>query len=177
MRAQRHASAPSVWTETGPPHTLQIHDKFKSERHDALERGRVGGIDRLGRDVAGGGAVEVARPARPNPVQRPAAPPGRTRKRHPAAAPLAAGRASSSGSEARRKKAEQDVADKKKADDAKIAAIRADNCARAKEQLRTLDSGIRIAWIDAKGEREVLDDTARAAEGRRARDVIASECK
>jgi hypothetical protein len=93
------------------------------------------------------------------------------------AAPLAAGRASDPELEARRKKAEQDVADKKKADDAKIAAIRADNCARAKEQLRTLDSGIRIARIDAKGEREVLDDTARAAEGRRARDVIASECK
>ncbi len=93
------------------------------------------------------------------------------------AAPLLAARASDPELEARRKKAEQEVADKKKAEDAKIAATRADNCVRAKDQLRTLDSGIRIARVDAKGEREVLDDAARAAEGRRMRDVIASECK
>ncbi|MES2101850.1 MAG: DUF4124 domain-containing protein [Pseudomonadota bacterium] len=93
------------------------------------------------------------------------------------AAPLSAARASDPELEARRKKAEQEVADKKKAEDAKIAATRADNCTRAKDQLRTLDSGIRIARVDAKGEREILDDAARAAEGRRMRDVIASECK
>jgi len=93
------------------------------------------------------------------------------------AAPLAAARASDPELEARRKKAEQEVADKKKAEDAKIAATRADNCVRAKDQLRTLDSGIRIARVDSKGEREILDDTARAAEGRRMRDLIASECK
>lgn len=93
------------------------------------------------------------------------------------AAPLSAARASDPELEARRKKAEQEVADKKKAEDAKIAATRADNCVRAKDQLRTLDSGIRIARVDAKGEREILDDAARAAEGRRMRDVIASECK
>lgn len=93
------------------------------------------------------------------------------------AAPLSAARASDPELEARRKKAEQDVADKKKADDAKIAATKADNCVRAKDQLRTLDSGIRISRVDAKGEREFLDDAARAAEGRRMRDVIASECK
>ena len=93
------------------------------------------------------------------------------------AAPLSAARASDPELEARRKKAEQEVTDKKKAEDARIAATRADNCARAKDQLRTLDSGIRIARVDAKGEREILDDAARAAEGRRMRDVIASECK
>jgi len=92
------------------------------------------------------------------------------------AAPLAAARASDPELEAKRKKAEQDVADKKKAEDAKVAATKADNCARAKEQLRTIDSGQRMARINAKGEREVLDDAARAAETKRTRDVMASEC-
>ena len=93
------------------------------------------------------------------------------------AAPLTAARASDPELEARRKKAEQEVADKKKAEDAKIAATRAENCSRAKEQVRTLDSGQRIARINAAGEREVLDDAARAAETKRARDAMASECK
>ena len=92
------------------------------------------------------------------------------------AAPLMAARASDPELEARRKKAEQEVADKKKAEDAKVAAARADNCSRAKEQMRTLDSGMRMARTNAKGEREVLDDAARAAETARARNVVASDC-
>jgi len=87
-----------------------------------------------------------------------------------------AARASDPELEARRKKAEQEVADKKKAEDAKVAAARADNCSRAKEQMRTLDSGMRMARTNAKGEREVLDDAARAAETARARNVVASDC-
>ena len=93
------------------------------------------------------------------------------------AAPLTAARASDPELEARRKKAEQEVADKKKADEAKLAATKADNCARAKDQMRTIDSGQRMARINAKGEREVLDDAARAAETQRTREVMASECK
>ena len=79
--------------------------------------------------------------------------------------------------EARRKKAEQEAADKKKSEDAKIAATRAENCSRAQAQMRTIDSGLRMARINAKGEREFLDEAARAAETQRTRDVIASECK
>ena len=45
--------------------------------------------------------------------------------------------------EAKRRKAEAEVAAKAKAEDAKIAAARADNCTRAKAQMATLDSGIR----------------------------------
>ena len=69
------------------------------------------------------------------------------------------------------------MADKKKTDDARAAAVKAENCARAREQLRTLDSGQRMARIDDKGERIVLDDAARGAEAQRARDAIGSECK
>jgi hypothetical protein len=77
----------------------------------------------------------------------------------------------------KRKKAEQDVADKKKADDAKVAAARAENCTRAKAQMRTLDSGVRIARTNEKGEREFLDDKAREQEVARTRDALASECR
>jgi len=79
--------------------------------------------------------------------------------------------------EANKKKADQVEADKRKAEEARIAAAKADNCKRAKEQLRTLDSGVRIARTNDKGEREILDDKTRADEAKRARDITASDCK
>jgi hypothetical protein len=80
--------------------------------------------------------------------------------------------------EAKRKKAEADAAAKAKADQDKNAALRADNCGRAKAQLTTLESGIRLAQTNPKtGEREFLDDKQRADEVRRTRDIIASDCK
>ena len=79
--------------------------------------------------------------------------------------------------EAKLKKAEADKAAKAKADAEHDAAARAGNCARAKSQLQTLDSGIRLARTNDKGEREILDDTQRAAEMKRSRDVMASDCK
>ncbi len=79
--------------------------------------------------------------------------------------------------EAKRRKAEQEVAAKKKAEDEKVAIAKADNCLRAKAQMRTLDSGIRIARTNDKGEREFMDDAARAAEAKRTQDIIASDCK
>ena len=79
--------------------------------------------------------------------------------------------------EAKRQKAEQEEAAKKKAEADKVAAAKADNCSRAKAQMRTLDSGIRITRTNEKGEREYLDDAARADEAKRTRDIIASDCK
>jgi hypothetical protein len=79
--------------------------------------------------------------------------------------------------EAKRKKAEADTAAKTKADQEKNAALRADNCTRAKAQMTTLDSGIRLAQTNPKtGEREFLDDKQRADEARRTREVIAESC-
>ena len=43
--------------------------------------------------------------------------------------------------------------------------------------MRTLDSGVRIARTNEKGEREFMDDAARAAEAKRTQDIIASDCK
>jgi hypothetical protein len=105
--------------------------------------------------------------------------------RKPAAAPLAAsapaavpGKASVDPElEERRKRAEQEQATRAKAEDPKVAAIRKENCQRAREQLATLDSGQRIARIKADGEREILDDEQRAKEARRARDIMASDCR
>jgi hypothetical protein len=79
--------------------------------------------------------------------------------------------------EAKRKKAEADQAAKVKADEAKVAAARAENCDRAKSQMRSLDSGVRIGRVNAKGEREVLDDKERVDETKRTRDIIAADCK
>lgn len=83
--------------------------------------------------------------------------------------------------EARRRKQEQDKADKGKAEERaqaeKLALAKADNCSRARAHMRTLEEGIRMVRTNANGEREVLDDKARAEEKSRAREVIASDCK
>ena len=92
-------------------------------------------------------------------------------------APALAPKTGDSELDAKRKQAEQEVADKKKAEEAKAAAARADNCARAKAQMRTFDAGGRVSRTNEKGEREFLDDKARAQEAGRTRDAIASECK
>jgi hypothetical protein len=79
--------------------------------------------------------------------------------------------------EARRAKADADQAAKVKAEDTKIAGARTENCARARAQMRSLDSGVRISRTNEKGEREILDDKQRLEETRRSRDIIAADCK
>lgn len=79
--------------------------------------------------------------------------------------------------EAKRRKAEQETEAKQKAADEKLAAMRAENCVRARNYLRSLDDGVRMARSNEKGEREILDEKARADEARRTRELIASECK
>ena len=79
--------------------------------------------------------------------------------------------------EARRRAAEQQRQTKAKAEEERLAAVRADNCKRARMHMATLESGQRMARINDKGEREVLDDQTRADEMRRAREVIGSDCR
>ena len=83
--------------------------------------------------------------------------------------------------EAKRRKAEQDQAIKAKADakvqEDRIAAARAENCDRARADVRTLSDGGRLARSNARGEREVLDDRQREEELRRTRDLIAALCR
>lgn len=78
--------------------------------------------------------------------------------------------------EAKRKKAEQEEAAKRKAEEQKVAAAKAENCSRARDAMRTLESGVRMARVNAKGEREVYDDKMRAEEMKRARQVAQDNC-
>ncbi|WP_341891643.1 DUF4124 domain-containing protein [Variovorax sp. YR752] len=93
-----------------------------------------------------------------------------------ASAPALTPKTSDPELEAKRKKAEQEEAAKAKAEQERVAAVKAENCKRAREQIRTLDSGMRMARVNEKGEREVLDDKMRAEEMKRARDVANADC-
>ncbi len=79
--------------------------------------------------------------------------------------------------EARRRAAEQEQAAKAKADEARTSAQRAENCQRARAQIGTLESGQRLARVNAKGEREVLDDKARSEELAQAREAATANCR
>jgi hypothetical protein len=79
--------------------------------------------------------------------------------------------------EARRRKAAADEQAKVKDNEEKNAAVRAENCARARSHMAALNDGLRMARTNEKGEREVLDDKGRAEEMQRARGVIASDCR
>jgi hypothetical protein len=79
--------------------------------------------------------------------------------------------------QARKQAAEQEQAAAKQAEDQRQAERRAQNCRNARGQLLALDSGQRMARINEKGEREMMDDKMRAESARQARDVIASDCR
>jgi len=79
--------------------------------------------------------------------------------------------------EEKKKQAEDAQAAKKKAEEQKVAQAKADNCTRARQSKAGLDSGMRIASTNDKGERVIMDDTARAAETQRVQSIINSDCK
>jgi hypothetical protein len=100
-----------------------------------------------------------------------------------AAAPAATGAASlpkpagkDKALEERRKQLASAGAEKQKAEEAQVAALRADNCARARQSKATYQAGGRIARVDAKGERQYLDDAQIATEIKRMDEVIARDC-
>lgn len=78
--------------------------------------------------------------------------------------------------ETRKKQVEEAEAAKKKAELERVVKARADNCERARKAKITIDSGVRLATTNAKGEREVMDDKARAAEAQRMDVIIRDEC-
>lgn len=79
--------------------------------------------------------------------------------------------------EARKKQQEAAEEAKRKEEQAKLAQLRADNCQRARAAKANLESGVRIARTNAKGEREFLDDKQRAEELKRVEGVIARDCQ
>ena len=78
---------------------------------------------------------------------------------------------------AKKKQAQAQEAEAKKAEEEKNTKARISNCERAKTSLMTLQSGIRIATVNAKGEREFLDETKLAQETKRVQETIESNCK
>lgn len=79
--------------------------------------------------------------------------------------------------EARRKRAADEQGMQQRQAQARNDAARAENCSLVKGQLAALGEGQRLSRINAKGEREVLDDKGRAEEMQRARTVMAGDCK
>jgi hypothetical protein len=113
----------------------------------------------IGRPAGGGAGVSaMAAPQAPVP-----------------AAPASAPRVDRALEEKARQAEEAEKAKRAEAE-AKAAKARQDNCARARQGLATLDSGIRIARVNGQGEREIMDDAARAAEQRRLQGVVQSDC-
>ena len=101
-----------------------------------------------------------------------------------AAAPLVANKAGTlklpgkdAHLEARKKQAEDEENAKKKAEEEKLAKSRADNCDRAKKGLVAVQSGVRLSVINAKGERDFMDDNERAKETKRLQGIADSECQ
>jgi len=79
--------------------------------------------------------------------------------------------------EARKKQAADAEAAKRKADEERVTKARVENCARAKQAKSTFDSGVRVARTSPSGEREIMDDAARAAELKRIQGIIDADCK
>lgn len=71
----------------------------------------------------------------------------------------------------------QAKAAKAKLEEEKVAAQKAESCSRARNQLLGLEEGYRIARVNSKGEREVLDDKGRASETQRVKAIIKADCK
>ncbi|MFZ4289690.1 DUF4124 domain-containing protein [Variovorax sp. HJSM1_2] len=79
--------------------------------------------------------------------------------------------------EEKKKQAEATEAAKKKQEAEQLVVARMENCTRAKQAKATFDSGVRITRTNAQGEREYLDDNARAAETKRLQEIIMTDCR
>lgn len=100
----------------------------------------------------------------------------------PAAAPALPVSAKQAGGldkelEAKKKQAQEAEAAKRKAAEEEMTKARIENCARAKTAKTTFESGVRIGRTNAAGEREIMDDAARAQELKRIDGIIARDCR
>lgn len=79
--------------------------------------------------------------------------------------------------ELKKEKAEQQAAADKAAQKQAAEDIRKANCAAAQDNLRSLQSGVRIMDINANGERTILDDAQRQQRIAKAQQDIGNSCK
>jgi hypothetical protein len=113
------------------------------------------------------------RPVEPEPVA--AAAPAATAAASAASAPKVSGKDKTL--EEKKKQAAAADAEKKKEQEEENAKARAENCDIAKRAKATLDSGMRVSTTNSKGEREIMSDEQRAAEGKRLDTIISRDCK
>ncbi len=126
----------------------------------------------------------LRRPGGPKPVV--AAPADADSDAAPAAAAVSAPSLPASGAktggvdkdlEAKKKLAKDAEIAKRKAAEEQFNKDRAENCTRAKAAKISYDRGDRISRTNAAGEKEILDDAARAQEVKRVQSVIDKDCK
>lgn len=79
--------------------------------------------------------------------------------------------------DSKKKKIENEEILKKKLEEEKVSKIKSDICDRARINLATLKSGIRMTSANANGEREYFDEARLAAETLRTQDIIAENCR
>jgi len=147
-------------------------------------------IDKDGRKVFSDRAPPNDVPAK-NVLRQPGMPPRSAPDDTPAAKPSQAGVSAEAGAtpkaagkgpldkvvEERKRQAEAAAQQKQQAEDAKTASNKAENCARARQNLATLQSGIRISQVSESGERSYMDDNARSAELTRTQGIIGTDCQ
>lgn len=76
----------------------------------------------------------------------------------------------------RKRQMEAQKAAEKAEAERKESVAKSENCERAREHLRTLESGQRVSRTNAQGEREYIDDAARARETESARRAVSDWC-
>jgi Domain of unknown function (DUF4124) len=149
-----------VFSDQSPPPEILDKDILKRPNKSARVTAPVAGADAGAADSS---ALTAGRPAgaASAPVVK-------------ASAPKLSGK--DAELEAKKKKADEEQLANKKAEEEKVAKAKAENCARAKNGLATLKSGVRLAGRNDKGETEVFDDAKRALEAKRAQEIIDSSC-
>ena len=79
--------------------------------------------------------------------------------------------------DSRRKAQDQEEQARKQAEEAQRSARMSQACEAMRTELRTLDSGMRIATVNAGGEREFLSDDIRQQRSTQLRQDIGENCK
>lgn len=74
-------------------------------------------------------------------------------------------------------KAQAEAQAKVKAEEQAKAQVKTSNCNEARKNQAVMDSGVRVSITNTKGEREILDDAARAAQQKKIQTVIEQNCK
>ena len=157
-----------VYSDRAPP--ADVLEKNIVKRPVGASKAAVNPAPGLNADGSGSATAETAQNSPASPPQ-PAA--------QAAAQPASAPKLSALDKELLEKKKQAADAEtaRRRAEEDRVTRAKTENCALSKQAKANLDSGLRVARTNAKGEREILDDTARLAETQRVQSVIDASCK